>query len=108
MDKKVLREAMNSFKQDRQHRLKKQRRRVGRELSSESYRKMVVRFDEVFSAYLSEFMTQLNSGGGGTLYHAAHKTNLCIRLDYNGFLSSSIVVNSQNQTNWLVATLGAQ
>lgn len=98
MDKKVLREAMNSFKQDRQHRLKKQRRRVGRELSSESYRKMVVRFDEVFSAYLAEFMTQLNSGGTGTLYHA-HKTNLCIRLDYNGFLSSSIVVDSKSQTN---------
>ena len=98
VDKKVLREAMHSFKQDRQTRLKKQKRRVGRELASESYRKMVARFDEVFSAYLSEFMTQLSSGGTGTLYHT-HKTNLCIRLDYNGFLSSSFVVDTGVNNN---------
>lgn len=89
VDKTAVRDAIHCFKQDRQTRLKKQKRRVGRELSSESYRRMVGRFEEVFSAYLSEFMLQLNSDVGTAFQE--HKTNLCIRLDYNGFLSSSIV-----------------
>lgn len=88
VDKAAVRDAIHSFKQDRETRLKKQKRRVGRELSSESYRRMVGRFEEVFSAYLSEFMLQLNSDAGTAFQE--HKTNLCIRLDYNGFLSSSI------------------
>jgi len=93
VDKTALREAMHSFKQDRQTRLKKQKRRVGRELSSESYRRMVSRFDEVYSAYLSEFMLQLN-GDLGT-QHQSHKRNLVVRLDYNGFMSSMSVGNSR-------------
>ena len=51
-DKSALRAAIQSYRQDRQLRLKKQKRRVARELGSESYRRMVSRFDEVFSAYL--------------------------------------------------------
>ncbi|CAB9498982.1 tubulin complex component 2 [Seminavis robusta] len=93
VDKSAVREALSSFKQDRQVRLKKQKRRVGRELASESYRRMVGRFEEVFSAYLSEFMTQLN-GDVGTSNHT-HQTNLSSRLDYNGFLFSSV----QNYVN---------
>jgi hypothetical protein len=90
VDKKDLREAIHAFKQERHARVKKQKRRVGRELSSESYRRMVARFEEVFSAYLSEFMLQLNSDAGGAMY-GSHKSNLCIRLDFNRFLSSSII-----------------
>jgi len=96
VDKKVLRENIQSFRQDRQTRLRKQKKRVGRELKSESYQKMVQRFDEVFSAYLSEFMSQLNSDTGRVFN--THKSNLCIRLDYNGFLSSSIVVVETDNT----------
>lgn len=90
-DKNTLRAAMNAFKEERHNRVKKQKRRVGRELSSDSYRRMVARFDEVFSVYLREFMIQLG-GDAESLHHTQH-TNLCIRLDYNGFLTSSIVID---------------
>jgi hypothetical protein len=54
---------------------------------------MITRFDEVFSAHLSEFMKNLNSDFGQK--SNAHLANLSMQLDYNGFLSSSILEKEQ-------------
>jgi len=62
--------------------------RILRELSTETYRHMITRFDEVFSAHLAEFMKNLNSDFGQK--SNAHLTNLSMQLDYNGFVTSSI------------------
>jgi gamma-tubulin complex component 2 len=72
---------------ERKTRVRKQTARVTRELSSESYRMMVSRFDEVFTDHLREFMLQLKYADG--LFHS-HKVNLCTRLDYNGFVSKAL------------------
>ena len=87
-DKKALRRAILSTREERNALLQRQTRRVGREVSSESYRRMVSRFEEVFNADLSDFMIQLNS-------HTATgvMANLGIRLDYNGFVTASIAMN---------------
>jgi hypothetical protein len=87
VDKKALRRAILSTREEREALRMRQTRRVGREVASESYQKMVSRFDEVFSADLADFMIQLNS-------HTATgvMANLGIRLDYNGYVTSSIAM----------------
>ena len=60
---------------------------IRRELSTDTYRHMITRFDEVYSAHLAEFMRNLNSDVGQKNH--AHLANLSMQLDYNGFLSSS-------------------
>lgn len=85
LDKRALRKALSSTKEERQMIYNRQIRRVGREVNSASYQRMVRRFDEVFTQDLANFMLQLN----------AHTTsgivaNLGIRLDYNGFVSTTI------------------
>jgi gamma-tubulin complex component 2 len=69
---------------ERRARIQQQTARVHREVSSESYRSMIARFDEVFSGHLSDFMLQLKYADG--LFHS-HKINLCTRLDYDGYAS---------------------
>lgn len=66
----------------------RQTRRVGREVCGESYKRMVHRFEEVFTADLAVFMMQLNT-------HTASGTvaNLGMRLDWNGFVTASIASN---------------
>ena len=59
-----------------------------RELCTETYRHMISRFDEVFSAHLAEFMKNLNCDFGQK--NNTHLANLSMQLDYNGFISSSI------------------
>ena len=63
----------------------RQTRRVGREVISESYQRMVQRFGEVFNADVSDFMKELNRHTASGLV-----ANLGVRLDYNGFVTSSI------------------
>ena len=84
VDKKALRRSLASSREERESHLNRQTRRVGREVSSESYMRMVARFEEVFIADLSDFMSLLNS-------HTATGTmaNLGSRLsDYNGSLAA--------------------
>ena len=84
MDKKALRRSLASSREEREEHMNRQTRRVGREVSSESYMRMVARFEEVFIADLSDFMTLLNR-------HTATGTmaNLGSRLsDYNGCLAA--------------------
>jgi hypothetical protein len=90
MDKKRLSRALASMKEEREAVHHRQTRRVGREVASESYKRMIQRFDEVFNADLADFMMQLNSHTASGIV-----ANLGIRLDYNGYVTSSIAMNNR-------------
>jgi len=76
------------FRANREERTKRCSDDIQRELRTETYRHMITRFDEVFSAHLAEFMKNLNSEFGQK--NNAHLSNLSMQLDYNGFVSSTI------------------
>ncbi len=52
------------------------------ELNTDSYKRMISRFSQVFNNNLTDFMTQLRDSG--------ECANLLSRLDFNGFVSSSL------------------
>lgn len=85
-DEKLLRATMHRARKEREQRVQRQTIRVQREVSSKSYQRMVLRFEQVFSDNLREFMLLLNHSDDS--YHT-HKVNLCIRLDYNGYVSGT-------------------
>ena len=87
-DQKKLRRSLLLAKEERDILLQRQTRRVGREICSESYKRMISRFEEVFSADLSAFMTQLNSHASSGI-----ASNLGIRLDWNGYVTNTIARN---------------
>ena len=82
---KKVRKAIKTTIKEREALNERQTKKVGREIISESYKKMVHRFDEVFSADLVDFMMQLNAHTTSGL--VAH---LGIRLDYNGYITASL------------------
>jgi gamma-tubulin complex component 2 len=84
---KQLLETINYNRDERRQRVQRQSARVEREVSAEPYRRMVTRFEEVFTKNLRDFMVQLTSSDD--IFHT-HKVNLCIRLDYNGYITSSL------------------
>lgn len=86
--KKKIREAIEAEKEERRRRKQKQVDRLHHELNTESYKRMITRFEQVFNLNLREFMSQLMSDSDGR-YHT-HLSNLCTRLDYNGYLTSSM------------------
>ena len=90
VNKKKMRHALLAAQEQRRARKKKQIDRLQRELNTESYKKMIVRFEQVFNTHLSEFMSQLMSDSDGG-YHS-HLSNLCIRLDFNGYVTSSMKI----------------
>jgi len=77
-----------SYRANRRARVQRCSDGIHRELCTDTYRHMITRFDEVFSAHLAEFMRNLNSDFGQK--NNAHLANLSMQLDFNGFLSSSI------------------
>jgi len=85
LDKRALRQAFSATREERQMILNRQTRRVGREVYSESYQRMVQRFDEVFNQDLANFMTELNLHASSSVV-----ANLGIRLDYNGYVSGTM------------------
>lgn len=85
LDKRALRKAFASAKEERQTVQNRQTRRVGREVQSESYQRMVQRFDEVFTENLAHFMRELNTHTTSGIV-----ANLGIRLDYNGYVTATI------------------
>jgi gamma-tubulin complex component 2 len=87
VSRKQLKEKITNDRTERQLRVQTQTARVERELSGDSYQKMITRFDEVFSDNLREFVLQLTESDD--VYHT-HKVNLCIRLDYNGYVTSAM------------------
>ena len=80
-----------SVKEERDILLQRQTRRVGREICSESYKRMIRRFEEVFSADLSAFMRQLNTHTSSGIV-----ANLGIRLDWNGFVTNNIALRNRD------------
>ena len=86
--KKALRKAMATENEERSLRMQKQAARVERELGNESYKRMIARFDQVFDENLAEFMNLLLSASNEE--HHSQKANLCIRLDYNGFVTKQM------------------
>ena len=76
------------FRADREERTRRCADGIEAELHTETYRHMISRFDEVFSAHLAEFVRNLESDRGRK--DNAHLSNLSLQLDYNGFLSSSM------------------
>jgi gamma-tubulin complex component 2 len=87
VDRKVLEKSMLSSRLERKKRIHRQTGRVEREISGESYPRMISRYDQVFSDDLREFMAQLTHSDD--LYHS-QKVNLCIRLDYNGYVTRAM------------------
>jgi gamma-tubulin complex component 2 len=84
---KQLRESIQRQREERMERVQRQSARVEREVSGEPYRRMVTRFEEVFTKHLRDFMIQLTRSDD--IFHT-HKVNLCIRLDYNGYITRSL------------------
>jgi hypothetical protein len=82
LDKKKLRKVLAAVKEERETIHQRQTRRVGREVCSESYKRMICRFEEVFTADLKNFMRELN-----TYTASGMVANLGNRLDFNGFIS---------------------
>jgi len=87
LSSKILEQSLKRAQTERLKRVRRQTARVEREVSGESYQRMVTRFEEVFSGNLRDFMVQLTSSDD--LFHT-HKVNLCIRLDYNGYVTNSL------------------
>ncbi|KAL7545825.1 hypothetical protein ACHAWF_009175 [Thalassiosira exigua] len=88
------------FRRDRDARTKRCADDILRELRTGTYRHMIARFDEVFSAHLAGFVRSLDGdrGGGGGRGGAggdAHMANLAMQLDYNGFVSSSMAPDTK-------------
>ena len=66
--------------------------RLEQELDSQSYKRMISRFNEVFNNNLKDFMEKLTSNGDERFQ--SYCSNLCTRLDYNGFISGSLKLDA--------------
>lgn len=87
VDQKALQKTIQNSRTERRERIQRQTARVEHEIKGESYPRMISRFDEVFSKNLRDFMSQLTQSDD--LYHS-QKVNLCIRLDYNGYVTQAM------------------
>lgn len=85
MSRTLLRKIVTRDQEERRLRVEKQTARVARELHNESYKRMIKRYGEVFDSNLTEFMQSLQSQPNGRFQ--SHIANLCIRLDFNGFVT---------------------
>jgi len=85
---KMVKEKFAALKEQKRIQKQKQVDKLERELNTDSYRRMISRFEQVFNSNLSEFMTQLMSDSNGSAH--THLQNLCVRLDYNGYVTRSM------------------
>ncbi len=83
-----MKESIKSAQDQRRLQKKQQVEKLYRELNTESYKKMITRFEQVFNSNLSEFMTQLKSDSDSHAH--THLANLAVRLDYNGYVTKSM------------------
>jgi len=83
---RALRKNLIAIRDERRNRLARQTARVERELTNESYKRMISRYDEVFNDNLGEFVMQLKEGRSRNW----HGENLFLRLDYNGYVTKSM------------------
>lgn len=86
---KKIRDTLVAAQLKRQEQKQKQIDRLKRELNTESYKRMISRFEQVFNSNLSDFMTQLKQSESINRQHT-HLANLGMRLDYNGYVTRSM------------------
>ncbi len=71
----------------RRARVEAQSRAMGAELEQPSYIKMILSYEKNFDQLLRDFMGRL--ARNARVQYNSHLANLVMRLDYNGFFSSS-------------------
>jgi gamma-tubulin complex component 2 len=76
----------------RQQRLAAYTEYIDRETSHESFVKMLEKFSDTFDSQLKEFLEKLWTD---SYKHHAQLSNLCVRLDYNGFYSTQFSLHSE-------------
>lgn len=91
MSKTLFRKVVAQEQEERHDRISKQTARVERELDNESFKRMIKRYGEVFDSNLAEFMQILQSQPTGRFQ--SHIANLCMRLDFNGFVTQQLQHN---------------
>jgi len=79
---------MTSVRNERKRRISILTTRMQKAIQSENYQKMIKRFIQVFDTQLHDFMRQLMTDSHAH-YHS-HLSNLCTRLDFNGFVTRSM------------------
>jgi len=72
---------------EKQQRIKEQGRRLEREVSSPEFRRMISHYETTFAKHLRAFMKIVTKSDDR--YHT-QKLNLCVRLDFNGFVTHSM------------------
>jgi len=82
-----LAEAVKRRQKLRRARIKVQEEHIRGIVSQESYRQMIRRSETTFDTMLSSFMDELIKEATHGEYHS-HLTNLCTRLDFNGFYNA--------------------
>lgn len=85
---KKMRSIMRAVRAERHKRISALTARMQKAIQSDNYQKMIERFIQVFDSQISDFMKQLMADSH-THYHS-HLSNLCTRLDFNGFVTRSM------------------
>lgn len=86
---KNMRTIMLSVRHERQKRLSVITVRMKKAILSDNYQRMIQRFVQVFDTQINDFMKQLMAADSHAHYHS-HLSNLCTRLDFNGFVTRSM------------------
>eukprot|EP00594_Rhizosolenia_setigera_P000332 CAMPEP_0178947992 /NCGR_PEP_ID=MMETSP0789-20121207/5217_1 /TAXON_ID=3005 /ORGANISM="Rhizosolenia setigera, Strain CCMP 1694" /LENGTH=356 /DNA_ID=CAMNT_0020628293 /DNA_START=251 /DNA_END=1321 /DNA_ORIENTATION=- len=79
----------------RRARIKHLTERMQKAIKSENYQRMISRFSQVFDSQLGDFMSQLTHHG---YYNdsSPHLSNLCTRLDFNGFVTRALMMGGNS------------
>ena len=87
---KKMASIMSSVRNERRKRISILTARMQKAILSDNYQRMIERFIQVFDTQLIDFMRQLMVDSH-THYHS-HLSNLCTRLDFNGFVTRSMKI----------------
>ena len=79
---------MVSARNERRKRISILTVRMQKAILSDNYQRMIERFIQVFDTQMNDFMKQLLADSHFR-YHS-HLSNLCTRLDFNGFVTRSM------------------
>ena len=88
---KIMRASIASGKNDRRKRISMLTSRMQKAILSKNYQKMIQRFVQVFDTQINDFMKQLMVDSHEH-YHS-HLSNLCTRLDFNGFVTRTMKIS---------------
>lgn len=85
---KKMRSIIVSVRNERKRRISILTARMQKAILSDNYQKMIERFIQVFDTQLNDFMKQLMADSN--VHYHSHLSNLCTRLDFNGFVTRSM------------------